>query len=187
LYAIVDIGAGTSDISFFRLAGYGQRLSYYSTDTVPLGADNVDRRILAQMETSSGTTDLLPAERTELLAQIRIAKQAAATSRQRGHLGLDAAMCDAAAVYIGVALFKEYKRIWWAGYQKEKRQRTWENGFTVFVTGGGAELASTVHPLGSSPWPQIVRRVGLRRLVSRRESSRILRAPDIRCASSRLC
>jgi hypothetical protein len=168
LYGIVDIGAGTTDISFFRLGRQGKQLAYYSTDTVPLGGDYVDRLILDELATRlKNAGGHSSTARAELLERIRIRKQ-----QFRGPpLGLGHGLVlaqrefDKATTEVGMKLFEQYRRTWWLAYQKEKRQTRWRDGFTLFLIGGGSELGPTVVPLCATPDKQFVNTIRVERLA----------------------
>lgn len=159
LYAIVDIGAGTTDVSFFRLSREVKKLAYYSTDTVRLGADQVDWGILQAIVARHGTSNF--GEQSEALEDIRVGKQIVddAISLTNG-LTFTKRDRDNAASQLGAALFSEYKRVWGHAYQKEMLESRWQNGYKLIVIGGGSRLLAAVEPLRQSPSPQIMRHPG---------------------------
>jgi hypothetical protein len=162
LYGIVDIGAGTTDISFFRLSRQGQRLVYYSTDTVPLGGDYVDKLILETLSASNRRESNLSAQaHANLLERVRIAEQDFCGEPIRLPFGfsLGPQAYGSASSELGKELFTNYRRIWGQAYEKEKRDRRWRDGFTLFLIGGGSELQPAVEPLSATPHKQFVDRV----------------------------
>jgi hypothetical protein len=165
LYAIVDIGAGTTDISFFRLSRDGDRLAYYSTDTVSLGADIVDQRIFDE-HMAPAHPELRQYSRTDILGQIRVAKQRLhGRTVLAGQFELSEKALNASALSVGRGLFKEYQRVWRQAYQKEMRQSRWQGGYKLFLIGGGSELGQLVAPISASPCPQLLPAVELRSLA----------------------
>jgi hypothetical protein len=159
LYAIVDIGAGTTDVSFFRLSREVKKLAYYSTDTVRLGADQVDWGILETIVARHGKSKV--GEQSEALEEIRVGKQLVedAISLASG-LTFSTYDRDHAASQLGASLFTEYKRVWGHAYEKEMLQSRWQNGYKLIVIGGGSRLTTAVEPLRHSPSPQIMQNPG---------------------------
>ena len=140
LFGCVDIGAGTTDASFFRLQSKrdGHRLvkhglAFYSSESSPPGVDEVDRIILQHRENDG----------------LQLSDVRGCEAKWLASLGPQA---NKEANDIGVRAFKEtYQKAWRDAYVKEKRQPSWVD-YTLFVLGGGSRLAAFRSAMAKSVW-----------------------------------
>lgn len=137
LYAIVDVGAGTSDISFLRLFLDNNVLSYYSSEVTTIGGDALDREILRCIFSGAAAGD--PAGELEFLARIRTAKHSEGPVDLDQGIRVDRKTCLGAASKIARTIFADYERTWVRAYQKEERRSAWER-YTLYLCGGGSRL-----------------------------------------------
>jgi len=74
LHAVVDIGAGTTDITFFYVArpfGEVPRITIYATRAFGIGIDDLDRGLLGEISKREKVNYLTSSEREILLLQLR--------------------------------------------------------------------------------------------------------------------
>jgi len=138
LYALVDVGAGTTDMSFFRYYGGNRVISYYSSGVSKIGGDTIDLGILKCLE------ERLPIgqeERGPLLGRLRVAKQFGQPFMEHGACTVDSTVFLEVARKVAQAIFVEYGELWPKAYEKELGQRHWPF-FTVHLCGGGSRIKS---------------------------------------------
>jgi hypothetical protein len=155
LYTLIDIGAGTTDMSIFRyvaekeLPGYKQP-HFYNAAIYPAGADRVDQIILSGLPRGLGGVP-----RSEWLGRVRIAKQEDEDGRKaRRAIGNDvpAEVYERASATVGGELFAQYKKVLTKAYGKEPKVDRWQE-VTMFLIGGGSNLHGVEEALAASPWP----------------------------------
>lgn len=149
LYAIVDVGAGTTDVSFFRLASLSQTdlcMAFYDARTGIVGADDMDRAIadlaLSKLQAAESLT---PMQKMALLQEARITKsslnnsdgltlqvgeRAVFVSRQE----LEPALKPACTQMLEI-----YRKTNHAAFQKESLVERWRS-YTLFFLGGGTRM-----------------------------------------------
>ena len=149
LYALIDVGAGTTDIAVFR---YGvmsgkRQVAYYSASTAVVAADDIDREILRLALKNlrlQGNAD-------ELRATVRRAKHsfgADGLTIKRGRLGAQEVVAATSGVVDGI--FRHYRVTWYTGFRKEHRATRWSE-MAVLLTGGGNELPFVQSRLAADP------------------------------------
>ena len=143
LYGLLDVGAGTTDVSFFWLQKdqNGTRACYYSTGTTPKGMDDVDRALAPILKVPA---DGLRAKR-ELMGAEWVTH--------------NRAMFDD----VSRAISTHYGSVYHAARNVDQRDRAWicrgVAQFRLFLVGGGAgceplvERCTKTPPQGSS-WQQ---------------------------------
>ena len=139
LFGCVDIGAGTTDVSFFRLtAKYDGRrwlkhgLAFYSSESMPPGVDEVDRVILRHREYSGHNLSAVRGHEATLLTSLDSNAQTEACG-------------------VGHRSFGTYQKAWQDAYRKEKKQSRWVD-YTLFVLGGGSQLSVFRDAMNKSVW-----------------------------------
>jgi len=171
LYALIDIGAGTTDMSIFRLGGdsggVDVRPDFYSAAVSLAGADRVDQLVLADfMSRAKDPKSFSWESRSEWLGDLRIAKQNdkyGTEVRSRMKDVIPEEMFEGASKKIGTELFIDYKKVLSSAYDKEKRVDRWQD-MTMFHIGGGSSIVGISRVLADSPWPDIMREPYLRDL-----------------------
>jgi hypothetical protein len=152
LYALIDIGAGTTDMSIFRYSAENRYPTFYSTAVYPSGADRVDELILDELTARPSHQSVLNRiPRPEWLGRIRIAKQEDKDGR-RAVIPED--FYERASAQFSRELFEQYKQVWGKGYQKEMKADRWQN-FTILLIGGGSRLHGLTDILAGSPWSEV--------------------------------
>jgi len=150
LYGIVDVGAGTTDVSFFRLADFKsdepRRMSFYEAKTDVIGAGDLDRCLahFATLRIQETEGMAIDDNSVELLNAARIAKESlgrtgecvvqlnsmAAALSQR-----DVQACLAPSIQRMVHTYVETNH---QAYKKEPLVSRWA-AFTVITLGGGTK------------------------------------------------
>jgi hypothetical protein len=150
LYALIDVGAGTTDMSIFHYEVQARHLAFYSADVCPIGADRVDQFVLADAlkAKASGRAPTWLGEDGDTLGRIRIAKQG---DNDTGALRIPAEVYENPSALVGAELFEHYKRVWAHGYDKDKDVRHWRQ-MRMFLIGGGSNLSRIRGLLTGSPW-----------------------------------
>ncbi|NQT45884.1 MAG: hypothetical protein HQ593_00205 [Candidatus Omnitrophica bacterium] len=146
LYGIVDIGAGTTDISFFRhSSAVGHVEGIYSARTVFLGMDDLDVAIYEHIVTLLSCPELFSnSEKIQLLQQIRIRKQ---SSYKQGikidlpsdkEFYIEKEIVEKLIASIIGKMRENYIEVWRDAYRKEMRESRWVS-FILYVIGGGSK------------------------------------------------
>ena len=136
--AIVDVGAGTTDIGWFRWTRSAEedRLYFFSAKTSLIGCDDVDDRLLEAL-------DVPDKERARLFSMVREAKPELATGRSvgfgEGCGSLTSDDLDHAVNKEAGRCFEEYGDSFGQAYKKEKNTDRWRD-IRVVLVGGGSQL-----------------------------------------------
>jgi hypothetical protein len=137
LYMCADVGAGTTDVSVFRIVEqfedgtwYKGRLAFYSAVSGLPGVDGIDARIASQAGCS---IDKVRGHENELIRD--------------GKLDADAELVQVIGRMYGI-----HREAWRQGYAKDKGEENWKR-FGLFVLGGGSKIDAVVNAIGKSTWP----------------------------------
>lgn len=150
LYSIVDVGAGTTDVSFFRLSlptrfGFSasiiqtggienDKMAFYEAKTQVIGSANIDNEIAVLL--ARGTT-----VDHQLLQRARFVKETFDDWSANSHQSpVSKTQFVSAASPVIDAIFDVYRRTNCAAFKKEAIQSRWRN-FSVFLLGGGTRLS----------------------------------------------
>lgn len=164
LYGIADVGAGTTDVSFFRLSKFlNNKLSIYSAETHVVGANEIDSALLKWLINQEYfSDDLSDNVRSELLQRLKILKQRISPTKSI-NLKLRNEECtiqsdnfDKIALPIGETIFSNYQKTWRKAYKKEVSQSRWQE-YTLFRIGGGSKISIIKKQLSRKPWNRINR------------------------------
>lgn len=175
LYAIVDVGAGTTDVSFFRLsfpvrfgistapmhaAGMGsEKMAFYEAKTQMVGSANIDNAV-ARLLASSNAFD------HEILERARTIKETFDTwSATTSQTVVTRTQFTEAAVPTVDAMFDVYRRTNCAAFKKEAIQSRWD-AFSVFLLGGGARLSLVQAKFKNCKPSHVNRRITIERLAA---------------------
>lgn len=146
LYAIIDVGAGTSDCSVFRLVNYeGRKLVVYSANTYPIGCDAVDNNILNWLIGEGYLSDGQGVHlKNTLLYRIRGLKERISAKPIRiktpkGTALIDEERFESLAKPVGENIFKAYRKTGRMAYEKEKSAEKWKEN-SLFLIGGGTQI-----------------------------------------------
>jgi len=135
LYMCVDVGAGTTDVSVFRIAETFEedtwvkgKLAFYSAVSGRPGVDAIDDAIVAQL---GGPKREVRTFENDLIQQ----------------QGLAGTVNPVLSEIFGV-----YRNGWRSAYEKLKKQSAWHQ-YGLFVLGGGSKINAVTKSLTKSPWP----------------------------------
>lgn len=138
--AIVDIGAGTTDLAWFKWFTRSDsededRVSYFSAETSLVGCDDVDHRLLDIL----GITER---DRHRVLPVVREAKPRLhdePVDVVEGYRSLCPEDLEQAAGQVARRCFDVYGESFGEAYKKEKNTKRWEE-VCVILVGGGSQL-----------------------------------------------
>lgn len=142
LYGCVDVGAGTTDVSFFRIAStYDQergewakdRLAFYSARSDTPGIDAVTDRLVRRI--NGGRVTVKAGAEHELI--------------ERHGLATDPDLCELTGQMFGV-----HTNAWRDGYRKEMEASRW-SPFGLFLLGGGSQVRIVASRLAETVWQQL--------------------------------
>jgi hypothetical protein len=144
LFGIVDIGAGSTDISFFRHYNSQAELreSFYAAKSEMLAMDEFDCAIMRAICADYNIEDSNPEAERMLLHKIRCAKANIGSNGfdlVSDNIRLSKNHLEFATKDIREKIIQCYKRTLGSAYKKEMRQNSW-NKWTLFLIGGGSRL-----------------------------------------------
>jgi hypothetical protein len=144
LFGIVDIGAGSTDISFFRhyKSQTGLKESFYAAKSEMIAMDDFDREIMYTICSEQNIKDSSPEVERVLLHKIRCAKASIGSDGLHlvnDNIRLEMNTVERATNGVREKIIQHYKRTLGSAYKKEMRQRSWDK-WTLFLIGGGSRL-----------------------------------------------
>lgn len=156
LYGLIDVGAWTTDVSFFRrvqlvVSDDGiLTLEYYAADSHRVAVNDIDELVVRELRDRVGSA----AEHiVSLLAAVR-------GQREEGTFGVasldgagdppSAEILSTARNAVAARVLKEFRRTLQAARTKEIRLSEWEGKLQLFVVGGGAAETSLWIGIGSN-------------------------------------
>lgn len=160
LHAIIDLGAGTTDVSICNLRmPEGQSISYwYAARNIPRGTINIER-IVASYLKDVRNSFCTPGEIctfVENLGSHRLYKN----SSKAKYKDLQG---DILKEIESLRSSKEYYKTWGAAFKHLKKQSKWER-VEVFICGGGANLPYVEEVFSVPWWNQIEKKYPVSRL-----------------------
>lgn len=139
LYGCVDVGAGTTDVSFFRLrsrheenAWVKDALGFYSARSSPPAMDTLGE-CLAEIGGGAVSPALLRGNEDSIIKRHGVARHECVES-------------------VCTQIFDTYCRTWRDAYVKEMRESSWYK-YRLFVLGGGSKVDLVAQSLRKSVWP----------------------------------
>jgi hypothetical protein len=160
LYALVDVGAGTTTVSFFRYHDASSKsITCYSSCTDAVGADDLDRAIFAALVRNHRDLELMSAaERTAVLHDVRTAKENLSSDLSLGgRYQLSQAEVLEAIRPLAFRIFGVYVAAFRKAYAKEKFSDRWKS-LTIMLVGGGSLVPLVTEAFGRAPHDMIERR-----------------------------
>ncbi|MCY4648659.1 MAG: hypothetical protein OXE73_17465 [Gammaproteobacteria bacterium] len=136
--AIVDIGAGTTDLGWFRWVTReeGDRIYFFSAQTCLVGCDEVDERLLVTSRAPDN-------DRPRLFPAVRAAKRELAANRcvDLGRECRSLVPDDLGRAVDEVAgyCFGDYVRSFGEAYKRDRNSDNWKD-IRVVLVGGGSQL-----------------------------------------------
>ena len=155
--AIVDIGAGTTDMGWFNWVARdeGDCLPFFAASVCLVGCDDVDGGLLDALTESTE-------DRRRLLSHVREAKPALNAGRDvhvgRGLRSLTAADLRPAVREVAGRCFKEYRVSFGEAYSKHPNTDYWQE-IRVILVGGGSQLEGFRHQFRRHPRQHFGRKV----------------------------
>ncbi|MBM4274061.1 MAG: hypothetical protein FJ134_06335 [Deltaproteobacteria bacterium] len=150
LHAVIDFGAGTTDVSIFNLRGhFGLRDEelqqfWYAARNIPWGMVHIERLVAAHLGSICGEEGICSSQEVaDCLARCQNNSESNLTSAAalRGEINQKLAEFHESA---------GYRSTWAKAYGRLSRQTAWER-VQVFIGGGGAQ-APYVSQVFSEPW-----------------------------------
>lgn len=139
LHALIDLGAGTTDVSICNIHMPKYRLTsyWYAAGNIPMGSINVERVIASHLKKEKKSCT--PAEISSFMKNLK------------EYYKKDKNLSDDIKKEIEkIRSSDDYYKVWGSAYKHLKRQSKWEK-VKVFVSGGGANLPF-VEEIFSRPW-----------------------------------
>lgn len=139
LHAVIDLGAGTTDVSIFNLSLLsGSATSYwYAARNIPQGMDRIERRVAEQLHEDSRSGKCCAERVSEMMEFLSLNPRKANVVRE-----------ELKKIWSS----EDYHRTWGTAYHyKLKKQTSWEN-VEVFVSGGGSGFSDPAAAIFSRPW-----------------------------------
>lgn len=136
--AIVDVGAGTTDVGWFKWVRRDEEdcVNFFSAKTCLVGCDDIDNALLDDLEVP-------PNDRSREFPMVRAAKSMLATgesiSVSRKYRQLSADDLDGAVRIVARQSFGEYGDSFGEAYKKDKNTDNWKD-IRVILVGGGSQL-----------------------------------------------
>lgn len=151
LHSIVDVGAGTTDISFFRFTRWPGRArptaAFYYAHTVPIGGDEVDHDLW--LKATGGKSEGRAARHAiaAALQRVRLAKHVFETRRTMTFsvgsttLTIGREEFEEVAAQFSARVVRAWTDAWREAFRKERAADRWQDQ-TLFYAGGGSRLLS---------------------------------------------
>ena len=139
LHAVIDLGAGTTDVSIFNLSLLsGSAISYwYAARNIPQGMDRIERRVAQQLHEDSRREKCSAERVTERMEFLSLNPRESNVVRE-----------ELRKIWSS----KDYHRTWGTAYHyKLKKQTSWQN-VEVFISGGGSGFSDPAEDIFSRPW-----------------------------------
>lgn len=145
-HAIIDVGAGTTDIVFFELPerekmGGIPRLFTLHPRAYSIGCDDIDQGIFKEFKKLNN----IPDKWNPFLHAIRLAKHYAEQNNvfkvrmENNNYSIPIELYNKVTKAIADKIYEYYRATAWNAYQKRKRVKLWEE-LTLFRIGGGNKI-----------------------------------------------
>jgi hypothetical protein len=148
LHAVVDIGAGTTDLSIFNLAMPSGNVtsSWYAARSISQGTTNIERQVVSHMRQTQGKVSCTIGDILTSLEGLEHGKTTK-RGRQKGGGELDELVLRELT---SLRELPAYGKTWASAYKHLHAKSSWEK-VEVVVCGGGARLPH-VSEVFSVPW-----------------------------------
>ena len=162
LYVVVDVGSGTTDVSFFRLSLGPKKVIFYEARTGLIGVDDIARDIILHSLAGSDAGVQKGLADTREIGAVRntIALGSAEgngsrvflTGRQAYQVGVE--KYDAILGENATRVFDHYRKTFAGAFRKEKSEGRWKE-FSMFTIGGGCRISRIRLSAEKKPWDRI--------------------------------
>lgn len=159
LHSIVDVGAGTTDISFFRFTRWPSRAkptaAFYYAHTVPIGGDEVDHELWLRATGGKSEGRAARHEIAAALQGVRLAKHMLETHRTMTFsvgsitLTIGREQFEEVAAQFSTRVVRAWMDAWREAFRKEGATDRWRDQ-TLFYAGGGSRLISVPQGLAQA-------------------------------------
>lgn len=149
LHAIIDLGAGTTDVSICNLfiPSSGSISYWYATRNIPAGTIKVGSIIASYLKEQANKRPCSCVEVSNFLDNLG-SYHSSTTGTQEGNWKLMSSIKDEIRA---IRDSEDYRKTWGSAYMRHlKKQSAWEK-VEVFVSGGGANLPF-IEEVFSIPW-----------------------------------
>lgn len=153
LYCILDIGAWTADISFFRLTDIAmletgvQRIAYYAADVWRNATNDIDDKLIRCLMELGGIKSIIAFEGGDPISFVRMMREKGSLcgaaidftteSQNHDHISIPSYVVDYAKGVVSEAMRRNFSKTLKRAREVEPSIDKWKN-FTMFVTGGGS-------------------------------------------------
>jgi hypothetical protein len=164
LYGIADVGAGTTDVVFFRYSELNgeRKLAIYHADSHLLGVNKIDYELFSFLEEAG----IIPkghsnSRKSEIVQKLRSIKKMMSINENvkirvgKQDFSIHHSDYEEIAQAVGREIYPKYKATWQKAYAKEPKQSAAD--FTLFRIGGGSRIAGIADQFLEKPWPHINR------------------------------
>ncbi len=145
LHAVIDFGAGTTDVSIFNLhlhdVGGGTKSWWYAASNLSMGTIDVERKLVQYLVDKKIQKVCSQKSIKEYLSRLH------ELVRKEEFPDLEGIIREKISEILAG---KEYREVWSRAYKHYRSQTAWEN-VEVFVGGGGSQLPF-VKEILSKPW-----------------------------------
>jgi hypothetical protein len=150
LHAIIDLGAGTTDVSICNLSiPSGESISYwYAARNIPKGTINIERIIASFIKEYDKSSLCTCCDVYNYLNDLKLNAFNSVTSDENSKQ-LNTSLLDEIG---SMRNSKEYYQTWGSAYNRLRKETEWEK-VEIFLCGGGANLPY-VEDVFSHPWWQ---------------------------------
>jgi|GEM_PF-7069411 len=160
-YAVVDIGAGTTDVSVFLFrrgiqdfdAFVNGQNAYFAAGVLPVASNEADKAIARTVREAAPALAL---DDEEVFALIRGSKERSedGTIEVGDDVKLSEEEVAAAAASVCERMHAHYRRVWGEAYYMEKKAENWSE-LTVIMLGGGSLFQPFWVTFERKPWDAI--------------------------------
>lgn len=151
-HAIVDIGAGTTDVGWFKVVETRSedRLPFFAARTRRVGCNDIDECLAEQLaETTSAPPELIVSQIIAVKPDLICGEQTAVEVEGR-RLTVGPEALERATEEVAPAVYGHFSKMFGPAYSKEKNTDRWERIRTV-VVGGGSLLPKLRNRFGEHP------------------------------------
>jgi len=160
LYALIDVGAGTTTVSFFRYHDASSKtITCYSSCTDAVGADDVDRAIFTALTRNHHELAVMKvSDQATVLHELRAAKENLSSDlRLTAGYRLSRSEVLEAIHPLASRIFDVYVQAFGKAYAKDMRSSQWES-LTCMLVGGGVLVPGITDALRRAPHSMVTDR-----------------------------
>ena len=127
IHALIDFGAGTTDVSIFNLMNFAEEFTYwYASRNIPVGMFSAEKMVSEYLQKTQGFCSVR--QLSELLNELK--------SRKKEHPDICFGMRN---VFEFLRESTDYRQTWKDAYQHYSKESKWHD-VKIFISGGGVSL-----------------------------------------------